>query len=693
MSLQYKPVALETFVEKAMTDYGEYVVYSRAIPKIEDGLKPVQRRVLWSMYQLGLKPGAGTTKCARIVGDTIGKYHPHGDSSTYQSLVSMATPWTCKHPLVKAQGNFGSLMGDSAAAYRYTEAGFTEVGYSLFEDEKYLDYQDNYDGMHKEPVALGSPFPMFLTHGYEGIALGFAGAVPAHDIKETIRICLENLKGKRTTFLTPQLEQKSYLLNSEEEIQLLYSTGEGTLNFCSHYEIDDKKHKIIVRGFAPGVSMESIATKLKELIAKELITIEDSSGEAVELEITVKDTRLFKDKILSALKGSKHYSFYAICGDKIRLLNLDGIFDQWKSYRFTLLGRKIDDHKVKISREIKEVLTMILLIENRDKFREAIDQEDMKSAKAVLATFIDEDMHDFVMKLQVSQVMRMNLKKLQDKVKELNKKLKYWNTTTPAKELQIQLEELLMELPDVESLITLKREKDLPDFTRTAEVSSWFSIYGDRIEVSQDTPTRGRGFGGTSMAECNSYCTIVNRQGGLESYPIHSIPKKYYFEDRKLKPLAVIPDCGGLVVYKTNDGCMFVRSNEEVKGYKEITSDNKQFEKVLVLQPGESLVLKFKQGRPKILTYDQVEKRSAQKSIKSSIEMRGFQNPLVDIVVANPELLTRTGRVNPEKWKDEEAFNVGKKNFVILVGGQRQILSRAQVVEVLAQVEQVHRIL
>lgn len=693
MSLQHKTIALEKFVEKAMTDYGEYVIFSRAIPKIEDGLKPVQRRILWAMYQLGLKPGQGTTKCARIVGDTIGKYHPHGDGSIYGSLVSLATAWSCKHPFVNPQGNFGSLMGDPPAAYRYTEAGFTDKGYSLFSDEKYFDLLDNFDGQHKEPFALGSPFPVFLTHGYEGIALGFAGAVPSHDLREIVGICLSNLKGTHTFPTLPQLEQPTLCLNSAEEIRHLYETGEGTLSYCCEYEIQEKSQKVLVKGFAPGISLESIKAKLKDLISKELVTVDDFSGETIEVEITVKDTRLFKERVIPALKASKHYSFYAIVGSKIKLLNFNQAMDEWKKYRFTLLERKIADNLKTLSQDLREVRTQILLIENREKFREVLDQEDMKSARAVLSTFIEEDMHDFVLKLQMTQIMKLSLKKLQDRMKDLNKKIKYWKDTTPIKELQIQLEELLVDLPEEPRITRQVAEKDLKDFTTMAEISTWFSIYGDKIEISQDTPTRGRGFNGTSMAECNSFFTVVNKSGGLESYLIHAIPKKFTFEDKKIKPLAVIPDCGGLVVLKTQDGCLFIRTNEQLQRYREVSTDAKVFDKMVVVQPGESLVLKYRQGKAKILPYDQIERKAAQRSIKPSVEMRGFQNPLVDITVANPTVNTKSGPLAPERWTTEPAFVIGKKNFVVFTDGRRQILSNVQAIPVLDQVEQVYRIL
>lgn len=181
-------IDLKKTMEKSYIDYAMSVIASRALPDIRDGLKPVQRRVLYSMIELNNGPDKPHRKCARIVGDTMGKYHPHGDSSIYGALVNMAQEWSMRYPLVDGHGNFGSIDGDGAAAMRYTEARLSKIAMEMLSDinKDTVDFAPNFDDTEKEPVVLPSRFPNLLANGTTGIAVGMATNIPPHNLRELI---------------------------------------------------------------------------------------------------------------------------------------------------------------------------------------------------------------------------------------------------------------------------------------------------------------------------------------------------------------------------------------------------------------------------------------------------------------------------------------------------------------------------
>ncbi len=183
-----QPVNIEEEMRRSYLDYSLSVIIGRALPDVRDGLKPVHRRILYTMQQMGLQPNRPTRKCARIVGDTMGKYHPHGNLAVYDALVRMAQPFAMRYPLVDGQGNFGSVDGDPPAADRYTEARLARVATSLLEDldKDTVDFRENYDGSEKEPDVLPTRIPNLLINGSNGIAVGMATNIPPHNLTEIV---------------------------------------------------------------------------------------------------------------------------------------------------------------------------------------------------------------------------------------------------------------------------------------------------------------------------------------------------------------------------------------------------------------------------------------------------------------------------------------------------------------------------
>ena len=190
------PVDIRNEMKKCYIDYAMSVIVGRALPDVRDGLKPVHRRILYSMYELGLSPDKSYRKCARIVGDVLGKYHPHGDSAVYDALVRLAQDFSIRNILVDGHGNFGSVDGDAAAAMRYTEARMSKIAVEMLRDinKNTVDFMPNFDGEEKEPVVLPSRFPNLLVNGSSGIAVGMATNIPPHNLGEVIDGVVEIMK-------------------------------------------------------------------------------------------------------------------------------------------------------------------------------------------------------------------------------------------------------------------------------------------------------------------------------------------------------------------------------------------------------------------------------------------------------------------------------------------------------------------
>ena len=196
-----QPVNIEEEMKRSYLDYSLSVIIGRALPDVRDGLKPVHRRILYTMQQMGLQPNRATRKCARIVGDTMGKYHPHGNLAVYDALVRMAQPFAMRYPLVDGQGNFGSVDGDPPAADRYTEARLARVATALLEDldKDTVDFRENYDGSEHEPDVLPARVPNLLINGSDGIAVGMATKIPPHNLTEIVDAAITLVNNPATT--------------------------------------------------------------------------------------------------------------------------------------------------------------------------------------------------------------------------------------------------------------------------------------------------------------------------------------------------------------------------------------------------------------------------------------------------------------------------------------------------------------
>ena len=279
---RFEPIELEEELQRSYLDYAMSVIVGRALPSAQDGLKPVHRRILYSMYEGGMRATAKQRKAAAAVGDVMKKYHPHGDSAIYDALVRMAQPWAIRYPLIDGHGNFGSIDGDAAAAMRYTEARLSPLAMELLRDidEDTVDFVDNYDGEESEPVVLPSRFPNLLVNGSSGIAVGMSTNVPPHNLVEmsnAVIACISNpdisLDELQRICPGPDFPTGALIMGTAG-IREAYRTGRGSIRMRAVSEIEEDRsgERIVVTELPYQVNKANLAMKIAELVNERRIT-------------------------------------------------------------------------------------------------------------------------------------------------------------------------------------------------------------------------------------------------------------------------------------------------------------------------------------------------------------------------------------------------------------------------------------
>ncbi len=275
-----EPIGIEVEMQRSYLDYAMSVIVGRALPDVRDGLKPVHRRVLYAMYDGGYRPDRGYFKCARVVGDTMGSYHPHGDASIYDALVRLAQPWSMRYPLVDGNGNFGSPGNDPPAAQRYTECRLAPLAMEMLReiDQETVDFQANYDGRQQEPLVLPSRFPNLLVNGSAGIAVGMATNIPPHNLREVVagvRWFLEHPEAPADELLDALLERikgpdfpTGGLIVGRDGISDAYRTGRGSIRMRSVVEVEEVRGRtqLVVTELPYQVNPDNLAEKIAELV-------------------------------------------------------------------------------------------------------------------------------------------------------------------------------------------------------------------------------------------------------------------------------------------------------------------------------------------------------------------------------------------------------------------------------------------
>ena len=375
---------VEYVMEDSFLRYSMSVIIDRALPDVRDGLKPVHRRILYVMNKLGLTPTAKTEKSAKIVGDVMGKYHPHGDTAIYEAMVRLAQGWVMRYPLVQGQGNFGSMDGDPPAAYRYTEAKLGRAGYELLTDleKETVDFRDNYDGSVQEPSVLPAKLPNLILNGQVGIAVGMATSIPTHNLNEVVDAVFALLDNPEATTsdLLKYVKGPDFptggTIYAGENMRQAYSTGKGSVVMRAETNIEETKNgrfRIVVTEIPYAVNKANLVLKIADLAKEKKIPAisglrDESSRGKVRIVIDLKKdsfpkkvlNQLFK---LSPLQSTFHYNMLALVdGIQPRLLGLKDILREFISHRKNVVRRRTEFElkKAKDRAHILEGLTIAL---------------------------------------------------------------------------------------------------------------------------------------------------------------------------------------------------------------------------------------------------------------------------------------------------------------------------------------------
>lgn len=354
---------VEDVMEDSFLRYSMSVIVDRALPDVRDGLKPVHRRILYVMDKMGIGPTSKTVKSAQIVGEVMGKYHPHGDTSIYDAMVRLAQDWVMRYPLVNGQGNFGSMDGDPPAAYRYTEARLGRAGAELLVDldKETVDFRDNYDGSHQEPVVLPAKIPNLLLNGQVGIAVGMATSIPTHNLSELVDATIHLIDNPEATVddLMEYVKGPDFptgaIVYGGAPMRQAYATGRGSVTMRAVVNIEETKkgrHQIVVTEMPYAVNKATLIERIAELYHEKKINIQNVRDESargvVRLVIELKKDAYPKKVLnqlykLTALQTTFHYNMLALVdGIQPRILGLYDILSEFVKHRQVVVRRRTE---------------------------------------------------------------------------------------------------------------------------------------------------------------------------------------------------------------------------------------------------------------------------------------------------------------------------------------------------------------
>ena len=421
-------LTVENVMEDSFLRYSMSVIIDRALPDVRDGLKPVHRRILYAMYKNGWRAPHATVKSARIVGEVMGKYHPHGDSSIYDAMVNLAQPWKMRYTLVEGQGNFGSMDGDDPAASRYTEARMDKVGAELLADieKETVDFRDNFDGTEKEPVVLPAALPNILLNGQMGIAVGMATNIPPHNLGEVVDATVALIENPEASLedLMKHVKGPDFPTGAEvyggAPMKQAYATGKGSVTIRAVANIEERKNgrfNIVVTEVPYGMSKEGFIEKVRQLVLdKKLTHIADARDESARGKIRVV-VELKKDaypkKILNQLykmtdlQTNFHYNVLALVnGIQPRIMGLKEILAEFIKHRQKVIRRRteFDLRKAKERAHILEGLKIAL--DNIDEVIKTIRESYDDADKRLMERF-------GLSEIQAAAILAMQLRRLQ----------------------------------------------------------------------------------------------------------------------------------------------------------------------------------------------------------------------------------------------------------------------------------------
>ena len=552
------------FTENAYLNYAMYVIMDRALPHVADGLKPVQRRIVYAMSELGLKNTAKPKKSARTIGDVIGKYHPHGDSACYEAMVLMSQPFSYRYPLISGQGNFGSPDDPkSFAAMRYTEAKLSAYANTLLNElgQGTVDWQDNFDGTLQEPVTLPARLPNILLNGTTGIAVGMATDIPPHNLSEVVKGCIALLKKPTMTekelakyIPAPDLPTKAEIITSPEDLLQLYKTGRGSYKMRATYHVDDKEKNLVIIDALPyQISGNKIIEQIANLInAKKLPWVTDIHDEsdhqnACRIVLELRSNRVDIEPMMSHLFASTDLeSNYRVnlnmigTNGKPQVKSLLTILTEWLSVRRDTVTRRLQYRLDKIEQRLHILAGLLIAYLHIDEVIRIIREEDDPKAELMTRYDLTEIQANAILDIRLRQLARLEeieLKREQSDLEVEKAQIEAY-LNNPDKLTGLMIEELTADMkehgdkrqsPIVERTeATALKETDLAPsepVTVIVSKSGWIrSAKGHDVDAANMNYRSGDAYLAHAQGKSNEKVYLMDNTGRSYRLDAHTLP-------------------------------------------------------------------------------------------------------------------------------------------------------------------------
>src|SRR5580700_3811182 len=450
--------------------YALSTIMSRSLPDVRDGLKPVHRRLVFAMHLLRLDPTAGFKKCARVVGDVIGKFHPHGDVAVYDALVRLAQDFAARYPLVEGQGNFGNIDGDNAAAMRYTEARLTEVARALLSgiDEDAVDFRPTYDGEESEPVVLPGAFPNLLANGAAGIAVGMATSIPPHNAGEVCAAAIHLIQHPNATTADlllhmpgPDFPTGGVLVEDQAAILTAYETGRGGFRLRAKWEVERGKHgtwSIVVTEIPYQVQKSKLIEQVAQLMEDKKLPllgdIRDESSDTIRLVLEPK-TRGVEPEVLmetvfraTALESRFPVNMNVLDATRTpRVMSLKDVLRAWLDHRHEVLVRRTNHRLAAIDRRIEVLDGYLLVYLNLDEVIRIIREEDEAKPRLIERFKLSDTQAEAILNMRLRSLRRLEeieIRREHDKLTKERKGLRSLLDSDKArwKRISVELEDI-----------------------------------------------------------------------------------------------------------------------------------------------------------------------------------------------------------------------------------------------------------
>ena len=444
---EIQDIAFKDALGERYLAYAMSTITSRSLPDVRDGLKPVHRRLLYAMMQLRLDPKSGYKKCARVVGDVIGKYHPHGDSAVYDTMVRLAQHFAVRYPLVDGQGNFGSIDGDNAAAMRYTEARLTDVAIALMDgmDQDTVDFRATYDGEDSEPIVMPAGFPNLLANGSEGIAVGMATSIPPHNVSEICDALLYLIKSPNAGIETllarmpgPDFPTGGIIAEPQENILKAYTEGKGGFRIRACWEKEELSHgmyQIVVTEIPYQIQKSKLIEKIAELFrAKKLpllANIRDESAEEIRIVLEPKNRSVDAEVLMESLfkvtdlESRFNMNLNVLTADNVpRVLNLREVLQAYLDHRQEVLQRRTQFRLNKIAHRLEVLEGLLVAYLNLDEVIRIIREEDEPKPLMMKKWDLTDVQVESILNMRLRQLRKLEEVEIKREHKELKKEQK-----------------------------------------------------------------------------------------------------------------------------------------------------------------------------------------------------------------------------------------------------------------------------